>query len=116
MRPARQDEEVLDGVTIHRFRYAPAAIETLVQDGGILANLKRAPWKWCVVPFFFSGCLPRIRSTSGRSGRIASMLTGSFPKGLHSLCSVSFPQSAAFPADLARGGSVQFARAVVQSA
>jgi len=58
--PGAASQEVLDGVTIHRFRYAPVAVETLVQDGGILANLKRAPWKWCVVPFFVLGLLAEI--------------------------------------------------------
>lgn len=58
--PGAANQEVLDGVTIHRFRYAPIAMETLVQDGGILANLKRAPWKWCVVPFFVLGLLAEI--------------------------------------------------------
>lgn len=49
--------EVLDGVTVHRFRYAPDAFETLVQNGGILANLRRTSWKWALVPFFFLGLM-----------------------------------------------------------
>ena len=44
--------EVLDGVQVWRYRYAPAAWETLVNDGGILTNLRRAPWKWLLVPTF----------------------------------------------------------------
>ena len=44
--------ETLDGVTIHRFRYAPGTLETLIADGGILANLQRTPWKWLLLPFF----------------------------------------------------------------
>lgn len=55
--PGAAELEVLDGITIHRFRYAPARMETLVQDGGILANLKRTPWKWLVLPLFFVGLL-----------------------------------------------------------
>lgn len=55
--PGAARQEVLDGVTVHRFRYAPEAMETLVQDGGILTNLKHATWKWGVVPFFFFGLL-----------------------------------------------------------
>jgi glycosyltransferase involved in cell wall biosynthesis len=55
----------MDGVSIHRFRYAPEALETLVQDGGILANLNRSYWKWGLVPFFFVGlmlaCSQRIK-------------------------------------------------------
>lgn len=46
--------EVMDGVTIHRFRYAPSRLETLVNDGGIVSNLKRQPWKWLLVPLFIT--------------------------------------------------------------
>ena len=55
--PGAARQEVLDGVIVHRFRYGPDAMETLVQDGGILTNLKHAPWKWAVVPLFFLGLL-----------------------------------------------------------
>ncbi|MDP3539329.1 MAG: glycosyltransferase [Azonexus sp.] len=55
--PNAASQEILDGVSIHRFHYAPLALETLVQNGGILANLKRSPWKWCLVPFYFMGLM-----------------------------------------------------------
>jgi len=45
-------DEVLDGVQVLRYRYAPARWETLVNHGGILANLRRAPWKWLLLPSF----------------------------------------------------------------
>lgn len=44
--------ESLDGVKVVRFRYAPPALESLVNDGGIPANLRRSPWKWLLVPGF----------------------------------------------------------------
>jgi glycosyltransferase involved in cell wall biosynthesis len=47
--------ERLDGVDIHRYRYAPVALETLVNHGGILTNLKRSIWKWLLVPTFLAG-------------------------------------------------------------
>jgi len=50
----------MDGVTIHRFRYAPECMETLVQGGGILSNLKKAPWKWGLVPLFFLGQIYQV--------------------------------------------------------
>ncbi|MEO8002978.1 MAG: glycosyltransferase [Arenimonas sp.] len=50
-----QASEIMDGVTVRRFRYAPAAFETLVNDGGIVANLQKHHWKWLLVPFFFAG-------------------------------------------------------------
>ena len=49
------EEEILDGVRVIRYRYAPEALETLVNDGGIIANLRRRPWKWLLVPGFLAG-------------------------------------------------------------
>lgn len=51
--PGAARSEVLDGVNVHRFRYAPVRMETLVNDGGIVTNLKRQHWKWLLVPGFF---------------------------------------------------------------
>lgn len=45
-------EEVLDGVNIVRHRYAPVHLERLVNDGGIVTNLRRSPWMMLLVPFF----------------------------------------------------------------
>ncbi len=53
--PGALAEENLDGVQIHRFRYAPESLETLVQGGGIVSNLKHHVWKWLLVPPFFLG-------------------------------------------------------------
>lgn len=44
--------EILDGVSVLRYRYAPTAMETLVHGGGIVTHLRRAPWKWLLVPGF----------------------------------------------------------------
>lgn len=44
--------EVLEGVEVHRYRYAPQRLETLVNGGGIVANLKRDRWKYLLVPSF----------------------------------------------------------------
>lgn len=44
--------EVLDGVKVDRYRYAPTAWETLVNDGGIVTNLQRARWKMMLIPGF----------------------------------------------------------------
>lgn len=52
-------EEVMDGVRVRRYRYAPVAFETLVNDGGIVTNLRRHPWKWLLVPGFLIGLLWR---------------------------------------------------------
>jgi len=42
----------LDGVDVLRYRYAPQRFETLVHDGGIVANLKRSRWKYLLLPGF----------------------------------------------------------------
>ena len=47
--------ETMDGVNVRRFRYAPLRMQTLVNDGGIVTNLKRQPWKWLLVPSFTLG-------------------------------------------------------------
>lgn len=49
--------EEMDGVYVSRFRYAPRAMETLVSDGGMVANLRRHPWKWLLVPGLLLGML-----------------------------------------------------------
>lgn len=49
--------EIMDGVEVHRYRYAPEVLETLVNDGGIVTNLRRSPWKWLLLPSFVLGML-----------------------------------------------------------
>lgn len=53
--PGAEHEERMDGVFVHRYRYAPVRWETLVNDGGVLTNLRRTPWKWMLVPGFLLG-------------------------------------------------------------
>lgn len=50
--PGAKRHEMMDGVTVSRYRYAPASLETLVNDGGIAANVRGAPWKWLLLPSF----------------------------------------------------------------
>lgn len=47
--------EFMDGVQVERYRYAPASLESLVNNGGITTNLVRYPWKWLLVPTFLLG-------------------------------------------------------------
>lgn len=44
--------EHMDGVEVHRYRYAPARWERLVNDGGIVGNLRKHPWMLALVPGF----------------------------------------------------------------
>ncbi|MGB4945850.1 MAG: glycosyltransferase, partial [Candidatus Competibacter denitrificans] len=51
--------ENFEGVQVIRYRYAPDSLETLVNDGGIINNLKQQPLKWLLVPPFLFGLLWR---------------------------------------------------------
>ena len=44
--------EQMDGVEVIRYRYAPEQWETLVNDGGIVTNLRNHRWKIILVPSF----------------------------------------------------------------
>jgi glycosyltransferase involved in cell wall biosynthesis len=48
-----KEHEILAGVTVLRYRYAPTGYESLVNDGGIVTNLKKSPWKVLLLPSFF---------------------------------------------------------------
>lgn len=50
--PGARRREKLDGVEVHRYRYAPERWETLVHDGGVVTNLRRNMWKYLLVPGF----------------------------------------------------------------
>lgn len=50
--PGASLREEMDGVEVVRYRYAPRKLQTLVNDGGIIANLRRAPWKLFLMPGF----------------------------------------------------------------
>ena len=50
--PGAASTELIDGVAVVRYAYAPRALETLVYGGGIAANLRRSPWKFALVPGF----------------------------------------------------------------
>jgi glycosyltransferase involved in cell wall biosynthesis len=50
--PGALRQEVIDGVEVHRFRYAPVWLQRLAYEGGIVANLKARPWTWLLVPAF----------------------------------------------------------------
>jgi glycosyltransferase involved in cell wall biosynthesis len=53
--PGADADGPLDGVDVVRYRYAPRRWQTLVNDGGIASNLRRARWKWLLLPGFVLG-------------------------------------------------------------
>ena len=50
--PGAPHYDLLDGVEVVRYRYAPECLETLVNNGGIVTNLKRHRLKHLLVPGF----------------------------------------------------------------
>ena len=66
--PGAARRERMDGVEVERFRYAPAALETLVPGGGVLPNLKRRPAKWLLLPGFLLGQAIATRRALARLG------------------------------------------------
>lgn len=44
--------ERMDGVDVERYRYSPSRLEVLVNDGGIVTNLRRRRWTIILVPAF----------------------------------------------------------------
>lgn len=43
---------IFENVEVIRYRYAPKSLQSLVNNGGIVANLKTYWWKWLLVPSF----------------------------------------------------------------
>lgn len=80
--PGCVTQETLDGVEVHRFRYAPSRLETLVQNGGIINNLKHQPWKWLLLPPFFLASLASSWSLSRRLKPTAIHAHWIIPQGL----------------------------------
>lgn len=46
---------IFENVEVIRYRYAPKALQILVNNGGIVNNLKSYIWKWLLVPSFLIG-------------------------------------------------------------
>ncbi len=59
--PGAARGEVMDGVEVVRYRYAPQRLETLAYGGGIVPKLRRQPWNWLLVPLFLLGQFFAIR-------------------------------------------------------
>lgn len=53
--PGADPDGLFDGVEVIRYRYAPRRLQTLVNAGGIAANLQRHGWKWLLLPGFLLG-------------------------------------------------------------
>lgn len=54
---------VFEGVEVIRYQYAPKQLQTLVNNGGIVNNLKSFWWKWFLVPSFLISQYIVVRKT-----------------------------------------------------
>jgi glycosyltransferase involved in cell wall biosynthesis len=59
--PGADADGLFEGVHVVRYRYAPRRLQTLVNNGGIAANLKLHRWKWLLLPGFVAGQLIAAR-------------------------------------------------------
>ena len=50
--PGAQKDEIMDGIRVRRFRYAPDRLEKLAYDGGIPTRLRLYPWLALLLPSF----------------------------------------------------------------
>lgn len=64
--PGSASKERLNGIQIIRHRYFFSRWETLAYKGGILANLKKTPLNYCLVPFFFFSQLLALKRLLNR--------------------------------------------------
>ncbi|OGS92170.1 MAG: hypothetical protein A2Z95_00720 [Gallionellales bacterium GWA2_60_18] len=81
-----EPEESFEGIEVIRYRYAPASLETLAYNGGIMQNLRRSKWKYLLVPMLMLAqliCAARLLRTSKYDLVHAHWL---IPQGLVALC------------------------------
>ena len=83
--PGLAQEEVLDGVRIHRFRYAPGRFEDLAYDGGMLNRLRARPLRWLLVPFYLVAMVVAARRLIRRRGHSVIHAHWLIPQGLAAL-------------------------------
>jgi glycosyltransferase involved in cell wall biosynthesis len=83
--PGAKAREVFDGVDVLRFRYAPASFETLVNDGGLIGNLRRSKWKFLLLPLFALGFLLAVRRSSSSWSPAVIHAHWLVPQGLFAL-------------------------------
>lgn len=46
-------KETMEGIQVHRYKYAPSRLEGIAYGSGVTENLKKKKANWLVLPFFF---------------------------------------------------------------
>lgn len=52
--PGARTSETINDVLVLRYRYAPSSLESLVYGGGLISNLRSAPWKVVLLPTYMA--------------------------------------------------------------
>lgn len=80
--PGAAEHEILDGVEVVRYRYAPTRMQVLVNHGGIVVNLRRRPWTWLLVPGLFLAQAWALRSVLRKRAAAVIHAHWLIPQGL----------------------------------
>jgi len=83
--PGLARNEVLDGVQIHRFAYAPERLEDLAYDGGMLNRLRARPLRWLLVPLYLAAMIIAARRLARQGGHSVIHAHWLLPQGLAAL-------------------------------
>ncbi len=84
-----KDDEVMDGVHVHRFHYAPERLETLAYEGGILARLRERRLRLLLIPLFLLAEILAIRRLLRKQPVSAIHAHWILPQGLAALIAMA---------------------------
>lgn len=84
-----KDDEVMDGVHVHRFHYAPERLETLAYEGGILAHLRERRLRLLLIPLFLLAEILAIRRLLRAQAFAAIHAHWILPQGLAALVAMA---------------------------
>lgn len=84
-----KNDEVMDGVHVHRFHYAPERLETLAYEGGILARLRERRLRLLLIPLFLLAEILAIRRLLRKQPVSAIHAHWILPQGLAALIAMA---------------------------
>lgn len=80
--PGASTAETMGGVNVVRFRYGPECWERLAYEGGIMANLRRHPLLYLLLPFFLLSQLMALMALMRRLRPVAVHAHWMVPQGV----------------------------------
>jgi glycosyltransferase involved in cell wall biosynthesis len=88
-----QEKEIVGGIRVHRYKYAPSRLETIAYGGGIAENLKKNGAVRLLLPFFFLAQSFAIWSLLRRNNIDAIHAHWLLPQGALALVARAFSKS-----------------------